>query len=81
MDRPVSDLTGLLVQWPFETGPETTAGLRHGSEQTWWAGSSCMGTADNSERSVLGSMQGLGRTSGYCNGMHRRSPWEALERC
>ena len=43
MDRPVSDLTGLLVQWPFETGPETTAGSvmapskRDGRDQAVWA--------------------------------------------
>ena len=52
-----------------------------GSEQMSWVGSSNMGVAHNSERSVLGSMLVLGRTSGNRIGRRCRSPWKALEQC
>jgi hypothetical protein len=81
MDRPVSDLTGLLVQWGFETGPETTGWAPSWLRANVMGGIKLYGTADNSERSVLESMVGLGRTSGYCIGRHCRSFWKALERC
>jgi hypothetical protein len=45
------------------------------------AGSNGMGVAHHGERSVLGSMLVLGRTSWYLIGRRCRSLWHALEQC